>query len=502
MAKSAGKIKDKAMAWIKSATKSKRIVFEKKDIDATVLKYLKAEKIAVDLSKDYTLLKLKELSAELFVREQFWKVISQYLNLRFHNNWYLTGKHAYLTLSDSPQIPASKEQLTIATKSASNTLITLMDTFTIAASTDRNFHKNKVSKKSINDTKVNVLRDELLVIGSNPDQYKSYQEEIVSYLKSSKLDSDYITNYFDNNNSPVLLNRLIGALEQIANYDLKFELEKILELSSSSPAAENPFSEESYMLLPEMPEYQLRFEISIEKAKQCLKKLKKPKKLKKKFADIQNIAISDGYHSLTIEGYEVTEELMKYAYDEAAQKPKLSTEEDEEDLRNRSAAKGFMYVIRFIEQLIKRPIMFNENLSKELYRSLWKPSIAAGIIDKDDIYRNRFVSIRGSHHVPPNYEKIPRLLESFYKHANDFDDAFEQAIFLHYFYVTIHPHIDGNGRMSRFLLNLALVNGNYKWLTILKGNRKKYFQALELSNVNDDISYFANFILDAYTSQS
>ncbi len=122
-------------------------------------------------------------------------------------------------------------------------------------------------------------------------------------------------------------------------------------------------------------------------------------------------------------------------------------------------------------------------------------NVAVACSSLRDIYRKHLVSIKGSMYVPPNYEKIPFLLNELFKYTKDLDDGFLLGIFLHYFYVSIHPHSDGNGRISRFLMNIAFINDSYNWLTIKSERRNDYFKALERSQLEDDIGYFTEFII-------
>jgi Fic family protein len=43
----------------------------------------------------------------------------------------------------------------------------------------------------------------------------------------------------------------------------------------------------------------------------------------------------------------------------------------------------------------------------------------------------------------------------------------------HFVFVYIHPYIDGNGRMGRFLMNLMLASGGYPWAVIPEGTVDK-----------------------------
>ena len=59
-----------------------------------------------------------------------------------------------------------------------------------------------------------------------------------------------------------------------------------------------------------------------------------------------------------------------------------------------------------------------------------------------------------------------------------------------FFFVFIHPYMDGNGRMGRFILNVMLASGGYNWTVIPFEQRLEYMKALEKASVEGDISDF------------
>ena len=65
---------------------------------------------------------------------------------------------------------------------------------------------------------------------------------------------------------------------------------------------------------------------------------------------------------------------------------------------------------------------------------------------------------------------------------------------LHFKFVFIHPYMDGNGRMGRFLLNVMLASEGYPWTVIPVEERKQYMESLEKASVDQDIEAFAKFI--------
>ena len=64
----------------------------------------------------------------------------------------------------------------------------------------------------------------------------------------------------------------------------------------------------------------------------------------------------------------------------------------------------------------------------------------------------------------------------------------------HFIFVYIHPYVDGNGRMGRFLMNTMLASGGYPWTIIPVEMRNAYMAALENASVGQNIVTFADFL--------
>jgi Fic family protein len=69
----------------------------------------------------------------------------------------------------------------------------------------------------------------------------------------------------------------------------------------------------------------------------------------------------------------------------------------------------------------------------------------------------------------------------------------ELAAWVHYHFVCIHPFVDGNGRTSRLLKNLVLIQHGFPPAVILNVDRKKYYRLLKLADL-DKPNDFINFI--------
>jgi Fic family protein len=148
--------------------------------------------------------------------------------------------------------------------------------------------------------------------------------------------------------------------------------------------------------------------------------------------------------------------------------------------------------IRFLYDFIKKKKELDEAVILEIHKNVLK--------NIDDInaghYRNANVMITGAAHLPPSAVKIPRLMAEFmewyYEHKSKLSTA-KLAAWVHYKLVYIHPFIDGNGRTSRLIMNLILLQNGYPPAVILYIDRMKYYRVLKEADREQYHNYF-NFI--------
>ena len=99
--------------------------------------------------------------------------------------------------------------------------------------------------------------------------------------------------------------------------------------------------------------------------------------------------------------------------------------------------------------------------------------------------------------VPPKPEDVPALMLDLVNWLNSHEawslHPIEYASIAHYRLVYIHPFVDGNGRTSRLLMNLRLIQAGYPPVIIKVQDRFKYYDALETAN-GGDIRPFIRFI--------
>ncbi|MGO8843044.1 MAG: Fic family protein [Methyloceanibacter sp.] len=216
---------------------------------------------------------------------------------------------------------------------------------------------------------------------------------------------------------------------------------------------------------------------------------------------IDEIYKSDAYHSLSIEGYQVTPELIEKVRT-GAWNP--DGEEGDRDNRNALAARGYWQAFQLVKDSVEKiingqkpgPVM--RAAHGDWYRELFQPSVAAGLIKASALagYRNHTVFLRGSRYVPPRWEAVRDALPTLFDLIEGEDNPGVRAVLGHWLFGYIHPYPDGNGRMARFLMNAMLASGGYPWTVIRVENRRKYLAALDSASIDLDIRPFARFIAE------
>ncbi|MBU0958822.1 MAG: Fic family protein [Nanoarchaeota archaeon] len=103
-------------------------------------------------------------------------------------------------------------------------------------------------------------------------------------------------------------------------------------------------------------------------------------------------------------------------------------------------------------------------------------------------YRKGTVRITGSTFKPPIAEKVPQLIGNliyWYKKNKNKMHPFELTTIVSIKFVTIHPFVDGNGRVSRLVMNFLLSKKEYPWINIYNKQRQKYLEAVRIGNDED-----------------
>lgn len=214
---------------------------------------------------------------------------------------------------------------------------------------------------------------------------------------------------------------------------------------------------------------------------------------------VDEVYVTDAYHSLSIEGYRVSRELI-----ERVRGGKWNPDGDEVDREQRDAmaARGYWQAFSAVKDSV-RAVLSNENPGGVAARDhgrwrqeLFAPSAGAGLIKAANLagYRSSPVYIRNSRHTPLNPDAVRDAMPTFFELLSHEEDPAVRVVLGHFIFVYIHPYLDGNGRTGRFLMNVMLAAGGYPWMVIPVQARAQYMAALESAGVDQDIGPFAGFL--------
>jgi Fic family protein len=109
-------------------------------------------------------------------------------------------------------------------------------------------------------------------------------------------------------------------------------------------------------------------------------------------------------------------------------------------------------------------------------------------------YRTDQVYIRRSMHTPPNQDAVRDLMPALFDLIKEEPNPAVRVVLGHFMFVYIHPYMDGNGRIGRFLMNVMLAAGGYPWTVIPVEERNTYMAALEAASVSNNIGPFTDFL--------
>lgn len=163
-------------------------------------------------------------------------------------------------------------------------------------------------------------------------------------------------------------------------------------------------------------------------------------------------------------------------------------------LKDHIEAKSHKEALDYLYSLVENGK--NNTVSETFIRSL--NQIVMRDIDREwaGKYRNSGVIIGGADHTPPDALEIPKLMQELVSWVGENKKKthpVELASILHHKLVYIHPFFDGNGRTSRLVMNIILMQSGFPLVIVLKNDRKRYYRTLALAD-KGNYTPFVNFI--------
>jgi len=429
----------------------------------------------------------------------YWYFIAEYANSRFGNDWCLSADQSLSIYSGNRTVP---KQAIIRVAKGTNNIVNLLHDTSIL------YFKSSIANPIYKEPQLGLNLYSLpeALLECSPDFFRLDSVAARTCLAMVSDVGDIMKIVLENGNT-TKAGRLAGAFRNISHTSAADEIIGTMKSLGYDIREEDPFEDRSVIGYSRITSpYVMRLKLMWDKMRDmvianfpeaqhthtdidaCLKDIDAQYKL-------------DAYHSLSIEGYKVTDELI-----EKVKTGNWKPDEDSSDAeqRNAMAARGYWQAFQAVKESTKK-ILEGENSGEVAdndhrvwYRELFAPSVAAGLLKPADLagYRTNQVYIRGSMHTPLNPEAVRDAMPVLFELLRNETDARVRTVLGHFIFVYIHPYMDGNGRIARFLMNTMLISGGYNWTVIPVEKRQEYMKALEKASVNEDITDFTVFLAE------
>ena len=428
----------------------------------------------------------------------FWRFAAAYLESRFRRNWSLSPEQSLSIHAGNWTVP---RQLALRSPKGTNSVTSLpygTSVFDLQAALPA--PADRIEKDGLR-----LFSLEAALIAASPRYFVNHETDARAGLAMIRDASDLLGRLLDGGHSTIA-GRLAGAFRNGGRAAVADETIAAMSAAGYTVRESDPFGEQPAIRLPvrEISPYVNRIRLLWQKMREPAIKLFPdapglPRDAAAYMKGVEEAYVADAYHSLSIEGYQVTPELIERVRS-GTWNPDANEQDREQ--RNAMAARGYWQAFRLVERSIGKVLKRNnpgtvaEEDHRGWYRELFAPSVTAGILKASDLagYRNGQVFIRNSMHIPLNKEAVRDAMPAFFDLLGAEEHPGARVALGHFLFVYIHPYMDGNGRMARFLMNTMMAAAGYPWTVIPLSERKTYMAALETASVGEDIGAFAGFL--------
>jgi fido (protein-threonine AMPylation protein) len=429
----------------------------------------------------------------------FWEFCARYCNERFGEEWFLSPEQSLWLHGERTVIP---EQVVVNSPKGTNNDIKLLFGTSLY---DLKVGTMPPAPNIVMREGLRLFSPAASLAGVGETFFARNPVESQVVLASLADASDLLRLLLDGGNS-TKAGYLAGAFRRIGRAELADEIVRAMKRAGYDVRESDPFEAGQTFGRPRPGAAPIagRLEMMWQATRDAIIKNfpKAPGVPKDSGAYLQNvdeIYQSDAYHSLSIEGYSVTPDLI-----EKVRQGGWNPERNERDRKDRDAlaARGYWQAFKVVKESVSK-VLAGQNPGalaradhKDWYGELFQPCVTAGLLTAGDLagYRNGPVYLRTSRYAPPRWEAVREGMPAFFDLLEKESEPSVRAVLGHWLFGYIHPYPDGNGRMARFLMNVMLASGGYPWTVVRVRDRKAYLAALDRASIDMDINPFTTLI--------
>ena len=428
----------------------------------------------------------------------FWDFCGAYLSQRFSKSWCLSPEQSLSLHIGDRTVP---QQLLVRSPKGNNKPTAFLHNTSIF---DVRLNLPDVEYiKNVAGLNVYSLASALVYCSAN--QFKNAPILMRTALSMVTDASDVLSVLLAGNHS-VIAGRLVGAFRNIGRDLIADNILKGMQAADLKVQEEDPFAENLQVSFGrrDVSPYVNRMRLMWAQMRESViahfpEQPHRTIDIETYMAEVEDKYVTDAYHSLSIEGYRVTRELIELVRSGNWQ---IDGSDESKKHLDTMAAKGYWDAFQEVKKAVLAVLESKnsgdvlEQTHSDWYLALFGPSVAAGIIKQSDLagYRSGPVYIRQSMHTPPNRDAVRDMMPTFFDLLAEEGNAAVRVVMGHFIFVYIHPYFDGNGRMGRFIMNLMMASGGYPWTVVPMERRDEYMQVLEAASVGEDIVPFTKFL--------
>lgn len=428
----------------------------------------------------------------------FWSFCAAYLQERFGTDWSLSPGQSLLLHAGNMTVP---RRLNVRSPGARNRITklpygtSLFDTRAALPGTGQMTEKDGLRLFSVPAGLVNC----------RPGFFRRHATDARAALAMVRDASDVLALLLEGGHTTVA-GRLAGAFRNIGRDRMADDIVKTMKTADYDIREKDPFEDTLNLILPasEQPPYVNRMRLMWQQMREPIFKQfpaapGRPSGIAAFPRTADDLYVADAYHALSIEDHRISPELI-----EQIRSGQWYPDKNGRDGQNRHApaARGYWQAYQAVRKSVQKvlrganPGAVCEDDHGDWYREMFRPSAAAGLLPIADLagYRTAQVYVRRSMHVPPHREAVRDCMPAFFDLLKQESEPAVRVVLGHFMFAYIHPYMDGNGRMARFLMNVMLAAGGYPWTVIPLEKCDDYMAALESASVEQDITPLAGFL--------
>jgi len=431
----------------------------------------------------------------------FWEFCARYCGERFGNDWHLSPEQSLFLHSGNTAIPT--QVIVYSPKGTNNTIHLPFDTSLY----DLKQKKTPLKGDIVDMDGLRVYATTSALIKVSAAFYQRFPVEAQVVLSRISDAGDLLRHLLAGGHSTVA-GRLVGAFRHMGNADVAEDIRSAMKAAGFTIRESDPFEADPPFagVVPSTAPIVARLHALWERQRDVVIHAFPPapglpKDRKGYLLAVDDVYSCDAYHSLSIEGYRVSPELVDRVRSGAWDPDSYDT-----DRRTRDAlvARGYWQAFRIVKEDVAKVIAgmppgeIVARSHRNWYRELFQPCVASGLTGAEVLagYRCDAVYLRTSRHVPPRWESVRDAMPALFELLCHEKEPSVRAVLGHWLFGYIHHYPDGNGRMARFLMNVMLASGGYPWTVIRVEDQTAYLASLEAASVETHIEPFAGFIAE------